>query len=496
MKKILFIIALSASMLSCRKFLKEYSPSDVTPTLTSEFGEILFSDGYPDKQTIARWIHYLSDDIQCYYGPANVESLFYLENTKNLLQWQADLENEESSFKLGMDFNTWARYYSMLLGVNVVIDHLDGSTGSQADKEQFKGEAYALRAFYHFMLVNLYGRPFNDSTTTPDKSLGVPIRTNSNLSDDYLGRNTVAEVYDQVVRDLDSAIVLLEKQNRPKNVFRISATAAHLLASRVYLYMENWDKAIYHADEVLKHHSALMDYNDWVGVEPTEENQILGLDNVESIWCYGHTKEQYPEGFSYIFDISGDLYQCFEANDLRKTVTIFEVPAFLKLYVVPDYIQRKIFSNATDAAHTINVSWRSAEAYLNRAEAYIQLYRTKGDVAAAEKALQSLNTLRERRFAFGTFQPWTVEDGDVMLQKCRDERRRELFGEESHRWFDLRRYGMPSIKHNYFRDLATPETYTLQKRDPQYVIPIPREVIDMNPVLEQNPLYPGIRMPD
>ena len=65
-----------------------------------------------------------------------------------------------------------------------------------------------------------------------------------------------------------------------------------------------------------------------------------------------------------------------------------------------------------------------------------------------------------------------------------EERRKELCY-EGQRWFDLRRYGMPSIQHKW-----EGKVYTLTKNDPSYVLPIPTEVLQRNLLLEQNPFGP------
>lgn len=494
MKKLILITIGALCMVSCKKFLEEYSQTDVTPKSAADFGEILFSDGYPDnRKTLQPWMVYLDDDTECYFGPS-VDNKSITGGPAPIFQWQPDFVLGSAAAGFTTSFNTWGAYYHLLMGTNVVLGYLDKASGTEQLKDRFKGEAYTLRAFYHFMLVNIYARPYNDSTTTPDKSPGIPIRTTASLSDNYLSRNTVKEVYDQITSDLDSATYFLDKEKKTYEIYRVSHVAAHLLASRVYLYMENWDKAIEHANKVLLYHPQLMDMNTWGGMPDPENKPVVGQQNVETIWCYGKSEEQVVSPGSIAYDLSHNLVNTFEDNDLRKQVCLFVTPEVLKPYIAPDFTQGKyvIFSSVV----TLPNSWRSAEAYLNRAEAYIQKYRSKGDGNAATQALISLNTLRASRIDRSSFKEWTIQPGDQLLQMCRAERRRELFREETHRWFDLRRYGMPAITHIYRPDEFTVETYRLPAKDRQYVAPIPEEVLVRNPALVQNPLYTGKRMPE
>jgi hypothetical protein len=381
------------------------------------------------------------------------------------------------------------------LGVNVVLQHIDEAVGPDADKYRIKGEAYALRAYYHFMLVNFYAAPYNDSTTTPEKSAGIPLRTNGDLSDDYLTRNTVKEVYTKIENDLDSAIQLLSYNKTIATKTRMNYLAAHLLASRVYLYEEKWDKVIMHTEAVLENQSQLMDLNTWGGFPDMDNKPVVGPGNVEAIFSYGSPAEKTVSGYSIAYDLSHDLVNTFEDGDLRALTGFYVNPPALKFLIAPDFSQQKFQLN-NSSTYVNAPSWRTSEAYLNRAEAYLQLYKTTGDAAAATEALNNLNTLRSYRFDPGQFAPWTMQPASSLLQLCREERRRELYCEEMHRWFDLRRYGMPSIKHIYRPAESVVEVYTLKAHDKQYVMPLPADVLQRNPQLIQSPQMSGTRIPD
>ncbi len=81
---------------------------------------------------------------------------------------------------------------------------------------------------------------------------------------------------------------------------------------------------------------------------------------------------------------------------------------------------------------------------------------------------------------------------DAAREFIRAERRRELCY-EGHRWFDIRRWGMPEIKHVWHVDGETDVEYTLKAGDNAYTLPIPRTSIELNPDLEQNPMDSGSR---
>ena len=129
-------------------------------------------------------------------------------------------------------------------------------------------------------------------------------------------------------------------------------------------------------------------------------------------------------------------------------------------------------------------AFRTAEALLNVAEAYAA--RNQGD--DAEKAIGLLNTLRQNRFTADKFRMLSSRDfatNKDLLQFVRDERRRELCFEETHRWNDLRRYGMPRITHTYYASSSSaPEKYVLEVEDKNYTLALPKIETSYNTQIE------------
>lgn len=121
------------------------------------------------------------------------------------------------------------------------------------------------------------------------------------------------------------------------------------------------------------------------------------------------------------------------------------------------------------------LSFRLSEAYLNLAEA--AAYNNE-----ESKALSAMRTLLENRYEPEKLVVPAGLTGETLKNFIKAERRKELCF-EGQRWFDLRRYGMPQITHEW-----EGKTYTLKSNDPSYTMPIPDEVLIKNKRLEQNPL--------
>lgn len=136
----------------------------------------------------------------------------------------------------------WQEAYYGIFSANKVIEAIDDN----ADEEnlQLKGENLFLRAFMHFDLVRMFGRPFSQN---PDTNLGVMIRDNTDVSA-LPPRSTVKETYEFIESDLLKAAELMT-MSKP-SIFGSKEVAWGLLA-RLYLYMEQHDKAIEYANKVI-----------------------------------------------------------------------------------------------------------------------------------------------------------------------------------------------------------------------------------------------------
>lgn len=109
-----------------------------------------------------------------------------------------------------------------------------------------------------------------------------------------------------------------------------------------------------------------------------------------------------------------------------------------------------------------------------------------------EEAHATIDELRVLRFETADFKPMD-KNGDELIDAIRDERRKELCF-EGHRWFDLRRYGVNSVrpfeKEIYHRSIlysnktvTTEGEYVLKPYSQDkaaYVLPIPDDAIDFN----------------
>jgi hypothetical protein len=148
---------------------------------------------------------------------------------------------------------TWSAAYSAINVANTILDALNRGIVTDADQRNtLEGEALLMRALMHFELVRLYGRPWDPAGSNNEPGRGIPIRTKASLNEvtarEKQPRNTVAEVYAQVITDMMAAAGKLPEENGT----RFNKYAAYGFLARVYLQKGDFAGARDAANEVIE----------------------------------------------------------------------------------------------------------------------------------------------------------------------------------------------------------------------------------------------------
>ena len=522
--KIIALCLCSIALCSCEDFLDPSSTSEFVPKDANSLNELLLGEAYPrnDIDGMNIFLNLLDDDITAmpYQTP---QDGFDANRFLAAYTWQPDMFKmmEEAGYS---NTNMYEQYYELILGANAVIDYIDQVNDEKQNINYVLAQAYALRGFLYFKLVNIFGQPINSQ---PD-ALGVPLKLNSGVenTENALARRTVKDVYAQVINDLKEAERLYETLPADKQFakdYRTSLPMVQLLLSRVHLYQENWSDAASYAHKVMTNSNfKLLDLN--VVETLTEEGYPFYKtyhaysESSEVIWVYGSVSDMGSWVMSYAgtsnpkdnnrvmhayFKASDDLMETYEDTDLRKEryiikkavrdergIDIWTPMAIGKLSVnIPqdNGVSLNNFYKPISGSGVFGRSLRLSEAYLNYAEAKAMMYQMGTDANGATEAQDALDELRVKRYAPNDFKSLDITDAEELIQFVRNERRRELCFED-HRWYDLRRWGMKEIKHVWYNDANTKSTFTLTQGDKGYTIPIPDEAMDLNAALKQNEL--------
>lgn len=457
MKKYIYsILFFSIVLSSCQDILDEQSQDLITPKTVQDYSELLYGEAYMKENVeTADYIDIMSDDVTTTDAgwSGNVTTPFYGYYT-----WQADPEINLANAR--SEDNTWKWHYHSILACNLVIKNVPNAKGSQEEKNKVIAEAKFLRAWNYFTLVNVYGLPYKKTSAASD--LGVPINDLTILEDKKFDRTTVLENYKLIDSDLTSAISLFQNLGSTNNFFRANLKAAYLLASRVALYKKEYTNAINYANLGIAQSPTLYNLNG----HNSSNTKFINAKNPEILFSYGEAflNSRYSSFAEYSFVASTELLNLYESTDLRRG-------AFFDGDNFP--------INKTDEFHNergaFTFAMRTAELYLNRAEAYVE----NNEIA---KGIADINFLRNARFSVAS--PINATTKAQALPLVRKERRIEL-AFEKHRWFDLRRWEQPAITHIYKNQVTgNSEKYTLKLNDAAYTMPVPASVLLLNPKLK------------
>lgn len=495
-------------MASCSDFLEPKSQSEYVPKLVKSLDELLLGEvymgpGYSDGRLFGV-LGVFDDDVAV---RPDWQSSSTEEGKVNKLRlaytWSKYMKDDFNGY------NTYGEVYKKILGCNSVLDYIDEVQGSEEEKNWVMAQALGLRGYFYFHLINLYGKPYFAGKDTP----GVPLKLTADLGEDGMPRNSVGEVYDQIVKDLLEAERLFktlpdEDWATQKQKIRMNLPCVQLLLSRVYLYMENWEQALVYGEKVSgEYNYGVKDLNEveqpYYGAIPYIE--YYRWDNPEIIFLFGNqgdvldlpmTMIHYSggKGYTTYYPIiaSDDLINSYLPTDLRKErYLMWESP--INWWEQPMY-RRAISKFVSENDFSVGISWSAGkwgtgfkvtEAYLNAAEAAAMLYKETGKGEFQIKAQTLLDKLRVKRFAPAAFEETDIAAADALIDFVRAERRRELCF-ENHRWFDLRRYGMEEIRHVWRDGLGNETEYVLEKNDPGFTLQLPKEAFVYNPSLVQN----------
>ena len=421
------------------------------------------------------------------------------------------LDNPNSSAEPNSPGNRYGIAYQGIAMVNTILSKIATSDLTQTAKDSISGEALFLRAYYYFDLVQHYG--------------GVPLQLTELTTPEeaFQPRNSVDEVYGQIVADLKTAIPILPTVTSFPQSGRASKGAAKVLLA--YAYMSQPTKDYASAETELRdvtnmNYSLLPNYADvfdpnnknnaesifevqymsdlvsgqqsdfaWRMIPKTLNSEVLtgyhgGTMNIFSGWdvptqemvdSYESGDARLPASVAVIEGtISG--VEDFTAIDIKSPVGFTPVTGRTNFYMVKKYFHPPYATefNTPD-------DWpifRYAGALLLLAECLV-------DENKNGEALPYLNQVRARA--------GLAPLGAATLENVSDETRHEL-AFENHRWMDLIRTG-EAVEKITAKGVALKAQYgwllpnTFNITPDRFIYPIPFREIQINNKLTQNPGY-------
>lgn len=220
----------------------------------------------------------------------------------------------------------WNQCYKNIKIANDVLKSVDLENLSDVAKS-YVGQAYAMRAFEYFTLIQLYQFTYKGH----EDAAGVPLVTEKTTEAEANNnpRAAVKDVYKQIMDDLNIAIDYLTDSRSAKS--EINRQVAYGLRARVNLVMQNWSDAAADAKKAAegytplsKEAAAAPGFNDvsasnWIwGNIIDESNDIVqtGILNFPSMMC-SFTGNGYSPTYACRM-INSKLWKEIPSTDVRK----------------------------------------------------------------------------------------------------------------------------------------------------------------------------------
>jgi hypothetical protein len=393
----------------------------------------------------------------------------------------------------GFPAGIWNAGYSAIVTANRNIAGIEANS-SLLTPDRVKvliAESKFIRAVSLFYLVNFFAQPF---VFTPDAShAGVPIILQSFSSNDPAGnqpRSTVAEVYTQIISDLQQALtdLPLQQDDLYSTKTRATKAAAAALLSRVYLYKNDYANAKTVSKQIIDGQYGAF------ALQPTP-NGAFGTGNFqtsETIWSVPNSVNDNPNTNNALpqhYNRSGraDLAisksfmnaatnPYFAADDKRRATMLIESAA------LPGYFFTTKYTDPQTRADWAPII-RYAEILLTYAEATARL-ATGSD----PDAIAATNLVRDRsRVSASAYTVASFTTKDELINAITGERRIELAFEGHRLWDILRVKGNVSNKYDNNGVTVLPvQTFGSDKS----IMPIPQLEIDKSKgILTQNKGY-------
>lgn len=407
----------------------------------------------------------------------------------------------------------WESCYRGINKANYVLDNQDKINEipegqlSEAARNNYYGQVKFLRAFYYFLLVTRYG--------------SVPLVTSVPETGDGTPKSSTAEVYQQIISDLeDAASMLYEKTNTNFQKGRASQGAAYALLGKVYLYMEEYQKAKDAFENVLGKYALVEDYRENFVEEKEHNNESifeveydenLGVADVWNSDASGAglneaTFRGQEYGWADWFNVypSNDLLDAYEDGDPRfaanfytdgdtwaggTTIRTGEAPkpvpedeSYIPLERVAAWKKyQNYYKESTENTYS-SINFR----VIRYADVLLMMAEVENELNHPDEAIDYLNQVRDRvgMPEYGTPEMdaiYPVGSKAEIFDAIVHERQVELAGEQS-RFPDLVRWGLAE-------EVLGKYGFKAGKNE---LFPIPQNEINSNNALsnkDQNPGY-------
>lgn len=467
--KTIFVIIALLAITSCDDILN-YSPK------TTISSEVVFDT--PERiQGLVNGM-YKSLKSSDFYGQKylllmDLRGEEFINVTQNPITGYITWKNTTSSGDMDVN-NLWTAAYATINNANILLNGLAESQGVITDslKNNYIAEARFVRALSYYALVNIYARPYSEDNGA-SKALPLRLKAESSSANNNMERSTVADVYTQIIADLNFAETNLPQQYATAllNSTRAHRNTAIAFKTRVYLSMAHYNNVKTEAQKLVAQTTA--PFSATTGVKHAL-NKLLNIfstnyTTTESILSMPMTATDSYSGqaaLGYVYNGNSEYY--LNPNGIVSASTWRNDDERRQLLRADNgkYYLKK-YAKAIPYTDFIPVI-RYAEVLLNYAEAAAHT----NNLALATELLKAVRTRSDAAY---TFEDTQIATRNALINSIHLERRIELLG-EGFRSNDLLRtlQALPAKGNN------TAQANAVAPSAENYIYPYPSREINTN----------------
>ena len=349
---------------------------------------------------------------------------------------------------------------------NIIIASADKATGDQHLKDQVKAEAYVLRAYLHYLLVNVYAPAYDPVTAATDG--GIPYVADIDFQQ-VNKKNTVQEVYDGILNDVNTAIASGALPDQPKNSMRAGKGFAYAVKARILLCMRKYAEALDAVNEALKYNNALEDHRPLLAIPKASRmltrNGVNAADNL----FYANSLGYFPSSYTSTYEILAGYYE--PGNIVRDSTNTYSYDIGMILVGLPNI---PAWYALTYQGNSAGIT--TSDLYLVKAECLIRTNKV-------DEGMDLVNEIRVRRIA--PYAPLTaVDEAAAMAHLQRTSRIEFLYSIRN--FIDIKRWNREGKYPVLIERTINGTKYTLQPNSKLYMFPFPQSATQFNENLTQN----------
>jgi len=387
--------------------------------------------------------------------------------------------------------NYWNGCYEAISAANQALESIETyKLGAAANP--YKGEALVARAYAHHMLAIFFAKNYEIGGANDSPGIPYVTKPGEKVLQQY-ERGTVKSTYENIVKDLEEGLPLLSSTAYKVPKYHFTAEAAHAFASRLYLFLGEWQKAVDHATlasggdfltKLRPINTTMQNQESAVfreGFTKSDVKSTLLLANCYSTWTYNESPRYgYGPALTAMFNTPNVTGGTLANKVLSYSTANYTTYKWLYyfFYTGPGigfpYIMQPLL--------TLD------ETILNRAEAYAEL----GNYQASLDDLNTFYSTKIRNYVPSTHQVtlpkimafFSEADPKKGLVQTVLTAKKAEFLQEGLRWIDIARRNL-TVVHNVIDAKGIETSIELKPGDPRRIFQLPEEVklagVELNP---------------